>query len=178
MSIAGLQELGPLTFKDGRGISPQANIAGDTFPAKVDGGKVQAWAAKRQPLRQILLVVRPEKAQDLALNWTMNLARRNGASLTVLVLLPLVPLLSSREARLQQGLAMLLAEDSLLEQQLRHISQRLADKGLEASLRLRQGSPEQQLRAELDAQKYDLVVVTEAKAGGYAAWSVTPLNRP
>ena len=60
---------------------------------------------------------------------------------------------------------MLLAEDSLLEQQLRHISQRLADKGLEASLRLRQGSPEQQLRAELDAKHYDLVVVTEAKAG-------------
>jgi nucleotide-binding universal stress UspA family protein len=78
---------------------------------------------------------------------------------------PSVLLLSNREARLQQGLAMLLAEDSMLEQPLKHISQRLADESLEASLRLRQGSPEQQLRAELDAEQYDLVVVTEAKVG-------------
>lgn len=111
------------------------------------------------PLRQILLVVRSEEAHGQAVNWTIRLAQASGAMVTALVVVPLVSPLPNREVRQQQGLAMLLASDSLLERQSRYVVQRLEDGGLEAALRLRQGSPEQQIRAELRAETYDLVIV-------------------
>lgn len=113
----------------------------------------------RWPLRQILLVVRSEAAHGLALNWTIRLARASGALVTVLVVVPLISPSPGREARLQQSLAMLLVGDGLLEQQVRFVAQRLEEEQVEATLRLRQGSPTQQVRAELEVQPYDLVIV-------------------
>jgi nucleotide-binding universal stress UspA family protein len=113
----------------------------------------------RWPLHEILLIVRSEAVHSLAVNWTIRLAQASGAVVTVLVVVPQVSPIRSREVRLQQGLAMLLSGDSLLERQIKYVSQCLEAKGLEALLRLREGFPEQQIRAELSTDSYDLVVV-------------------
>lgn len=105
------------------------------------------------PLRQILLIVRSEAAHGLAVNWTIRLAQAGGARVTALVVVPQV------SPRPRQDLATLLAGDGLLERQSRYVAQRLEEAGVEATLRLRQGSPEQQIRAELNAETYDMVIV-------------------
>lgn len=110
------------------------------------------------PLRQILLVIRSEEAHGQATAWAIRLAQASGAAITVLALIPQTSPMPSREARLQQDLAILFAHHTPLEQQMQHFSQQLQDAGLEASLRLRPGSPDRQIRAELSAQPYDLVI--------------------
>lgn len=126
----------------------------ERVPTSLLVGRQPSW-----PLRQILLIVRSEEAHGLVIDWTIRLAQASGARVTALVVVPLFSPLSGREARFQQRLEMLLAGDSLLERQVKYVSQRLAGEGVEASLQLRQGSPEQQIRAELEAEHYDLIVV-------------------
>jgi nucleotide-binding universal stress UspA family protein len=120
----------------------------------------------RWPLRQILLVVRSEEVQGLAAGWTVRLARASGAAVTVLALVPQFSPMPSREAQ-QQGLLMLLAHHTPLERQVAYVSQQLQEEGMEASLRLRPGSPEQQIQAELNAQSYDLIILAAESKDGW-----------
>lgn len=111
------------------------------------------------PLYKILLLIRNHETNWAGVNWAIRLARPSGAAVTVVPVM--FPMLApyNREIRIQQGLAMLLATDTVLGQQIRQVMQCLGDWGITGTVRLRQGAPEYQIRTELVEEDYDLIVV-------------------
>ena len=113
----------------------------------------------RWPLRKMLLIIRGEEGDDIAVDWIVRLARLSGATATVFTVVSPVPAMYRGMARMQQGLTSLLAGDDTLGRQVRRAVQQLADWKIENTLRLCQGSPDLLICHEMVEGNYDLVVV-------------------
>ncbi len=132
---------------------PVRRIA-DRIPASVLICNDQRW-----PIRKILLVAGEAPANDLAEDWTVRLARRSGASVTVLGIVPPVPAMYGQQERMRQGLTALLSTRTALGQEMRRAAQRLVDWEIDGRLRLREGPFDQQLQQEVLEGDYDLIMV-------------------
>lgn len=119
----------------------------------------------RWPLKRILLLVCSERADDAALEWTLRLARSSAAAVTALVVVPPVPLMYRGLAGMEQNLAALLATDTALGKHMRGVAARLSECGIDGTLRLRQGTPDQQIARELADGDHDLVIVASRPCG-------------
>jgi len=108
-----------------------------------------ASESRQGPPRRLLLVVQNDNdaADSAALACAVRLARLSGATVTVLAVVPPGP---------ENGLATLLATENTTVGQA---AQQLVRAGIGATLRLRQGSLDQQLHREVVETDYDLVVV-------------------
>ncbi len=119
----------------------------------------------RWPLRRILLVIRGHETDDRAFDWIARLARPSGATVTVLAVVPPVPVMYRGAIRMQQGLPALLATNTTLGRQMRRIVRRLVNWQIEGTLRLREGTPDYQIRRELLEGDYDLITITAETHG-------------
>ena len=124
----------------------------------------------RWPLRHLLLVVQGEKTDDVAADWIVRLARPCGARVTVLAVVPPVPAMYDRCTRMQQGLDALLTTDTVLGRQMHRVAQRLVDLKVDATLRLRQGAPDQQIQLEVAEGNYDLITVAARPRSWWRRW--------
>lgn len=114
----------------------------------------------RWPLREILLIIRGDEGDDVAVDWVVRLARNCDIRVTILTVVPPMPAMYHGMARMQQGLTFLLAGNSALGRQMRQAAQQLAEWRIESALRLCQGTPDLIIRREMVGGDYDLVVVT------------------
>ncbi|MGD2165100.1 MAG: universal stress protein, partial [Anaerolineae bacterium] len=132
------------------------------------GSSASVLLARRPswPLRGILLVIQGEAWDEEATDWTLRLAEPSGASVTALAVVPPVPAMYHGLARMEGGLAELLAGDTPLGGEMRRVARRLVDRGVEGTLRLRQGSPEWEIRRELVDGQSDLLVIGGASRSG------------
>lgn len=119
----------------------------------------------RQPLRRLLLVIHGDASDCGATEWTLRLASPSGASVTALAVMPPASPVDQDLARMERGLAKLLTTDTTLGRQMRHVARQLVDRHIEGTLRLRQGSPEWEIRRELAAGQFDLLVIAAASEG-------------
>jgi nucleotide-binding universal stress UspA family protein len=115
----------------------------------------------RWPLKRLLLLIQDGERDNPALDWAVRLARPSGASVTALAVIPPLPAMYSRHVRMQQGLDAVLATNTPLGQQMRQVARRLVDWGVEATLLLRQGLPDQEIHREVVQGDYDLIVVAD-----------------
>jgi nucleotide-binding universal stress UspA family protein len=113
----------------------------------------------RWPLRRLLLIVRGDETDTVAVDWTVRLARPSGALVTVLAVVPPVPAMYNGFARMQQGLDALLTTETALGQSMRRMARWLVEWEVEGTLRLRQGAPDEQIRREVAEGDYDLITV-------------------
>jgi len=113
----------------------------------------------RWPIRKILLVIRVEASEELAVDWAGCLACSSGAQLTILPLVPLQPLIYGSGSHLQVGIESLLAPRTPSGDQLRTFLSRLGQWRVNGTLRVRQGDPLWQICWEIDEGNYDLVVI-------------------
>ena len=118
------------------------------------------------PLHRILLLIQGEAWDEEATDWTLRLAEPSGASVTALAVVPPVPAMYHGLARMEGGLAQLLVTDTPLGREMRQVARRLVDRGVEGTLRLRQGSPEWEIRRELVKGHFDLLVIGGAFRSG------------
>lgn len=105
----------------------------------------------RWPLRRILLVIRGEGMDDIAVGWVVRLAGPSAAAVTVLTVTLPTPDMGSQETPL--------TTDIVLGQQMRRVARRLVDWEIESTLRLYLGPPDSRIRREVSEGNYDLVVV-------------------
>jgi nucleotide-binding universal stress UspA family protein len=113
----------------------------------------------RWPIERILLVIWGTGADDAALDWALRLARARPAVVTVLAIVPAVPVMYRGLSRMEQSLAGLLTTDTPLGRQMRQVARRLTCCKVDANLRLRQGAPDQQICRELVEGNHDLIVM-------------------
>jgi nucleotide-binding universal stress UspA family protein len=132
----------------------------------------------RWPLRRMLLLIRGEGADEVAVDWVVRLARPSGASVTVLAIVPPIPAMYQGMARMRQGLAELLAGDSALGHQMRGAGRRLADWEINSILRLCQGSPDRVVHRELAEGDYDLIAVAAEHHHCWLRWLLGELVAP
>jgi len=125
----------------------------------------------RQPLRRLLLIVQGAASDQNAADWALRLASSSGAAVTALAVVPPVSVVHAR-SRPEGGVAELLSTDTVLGRRMRHIAQRLVDKDIECTLRLRHGPIMGEIRREALKRMYDLVVVSVALQGGPRCWGV------
>ena len=111
------------------------------------------------PLKRILLVVSGVDADGAAVDWALRLACPSAAAVTVLAVVPPMPLMYHGLSRMEQNLRSLLRTDTALGCQMRQVAQSLVASGVESTLRLRQGAPEQQIFREMVERDYDLAIV-------------------
>jgi hypothetical protein len=150
---------------------------------EADGGLVGTWLAAtasqgvvpaallvaprlRWPLAKILLIAGGEGHDAAAADWVLRLARPGAGAVSVLAVVPPPAALHEghrgampRYARDRQGLPALLSAGTHLGHELQEVAHRLGEQEIQASLRMRQGPPEWQIRRELAGEDYDLVVM-------------------
>ncbi|MEA3374863.1 MAG: universal stress protein [Chloroflexota bacterium] len=124
-----------------------------------------------KPLRRLLLVIHGDPSDSEATEWTLRLAGPSGASVTTLAVVPPVSTMDQGLARMERGLAELLTTDTMLGRQMRRVARQLVDRHIEGTLRLRQGSPEREIRRELAEGQFDLLVIAAASQGPGQWWT-------
>jgi nucleotide-binding universal stress UspA family protein len=135
----------------------------------------------RGALNHILLIVRGQETDDVAVDWAVRLAQPSQANVTVLAVVSHMPATYDHVTRMQHGIAQWLATDTTLGRQMRRIAQHLASWETRGTLRFRQGPAESQIQREMAEGDYDLIVIA---ADPSSWWSrrllgelVTPLLR-
>jgi hypothetical protein len=108
----------------------------------------------RWPIKKMLLVIRNEDTDEAAIDWAVIMARRCDAAITVLPILPPVPLMYAGLNRMRYNMSTLLATDCPLGRKLRQITRRLNEWEIKGTLRLRDETPDLQIRAELTEGNY------------------------
>lgn len=110
----------------------------------------------RWPIRHILLVLQDHHIDGAAVEWTIRLARASEASLTILPVIPAVPVLY---AGMQYDLPKLLSSNCQFGSHLHQISRRLVDWEIQGTIKLRGESPEWQIYWEVDGGDNDLIII-------------------
>jgi hypothetical protein len=113
----------------------------------------------RWPVTRILAIMSGEEEDNATVYWTVRLARSSRSAVTTLAVVPQAPAIQSRHMSEADGLSTLLTANTPLGRRMRQMEQHLADWEIEGTLRLRQGSPNEQIRRELLQGDYDLIVV-------------------
>ncbi len=110
------------------------------------------------PLKKILLVlIDSSPSSDRAIEWAGSLARPSRAEVSVLPVLPPVPPIYGDG--LQHHVPQLLTANDPFGQTARRIAGHFSDTGIQATFRLRQGDPADQILAEMAASNPDLVIL-------------------
>jgi len=115
----------------------------------------------RWPLKRLLLLISGGERDNAAVDWAVRLARPSGASVTALTVVAPAPAMYGRYARMQPGLDAVLTTNTPLGQQMRRVARWLVDWEVQATLLLRQGMPDQEIRRELAQGDYDLIAVAD-----------------
>lgn len=119
------------------------------------------------PVKNILLVLWDEQADESAVEWAILFARRLGALVTVLPVGSYVPpLFAGQTAQISS----VLSAKSSLGQHVRAVAQRLVDWDVQAYLHMRQGEPCWQVHHEIVERPYDLIVLGAGSRRGLERW--------
>ncbi|UCF61094.1 MAG: hypothetical protein JSV37_00015 [Anaerolineaceae bacterium] len=113
----------------------------------------------RWPFSKMLFLLRGDESDSSTVEWGVCLAKACNAAITLLVIVPDVPLMYQGLKRFEVGLHDILTTESELGQRLRWAAKRLVEENLQGALRFRQGSQEWQSRYELSVGDYDLIIV-------------------
>lgn len=119
----------------------------------------------RWPLREILFVCRAEASDWLALPWVEELAANGQTAVTLLVVTPCIPALYRLPGPEAIGLQTLLHPHTTSGQHVRALLGALAEAGVEARVRLRDGEPDEQIRQEGVGGLYDMIVIAGEEHG-------------
>lgn len=134
--------------------------------------------SSRLPIKRMLLLVKGQAREEIALEWILRLAQPSRARVTVLVILPPVPLMYSGLTSMQYKLSELLTTETPLGKGLRQVAQKLLEGEIDSTLRLRTGTFEMQIQSELWSTSYDLVVVPADSPQPIRSWWFDGLVEP
>lgn len=129
----------------------------------------------RWPLRRLLLVLRDERVDKAATAWLLRLAEASRAAVTILPVVPSLPVLYRLGNRGQPELAVLLAPNTPIGSKIWRVAAALKRAGIHSLVRQRRGTPDQQIREEVAAGDYDLIVIGAENGGRFYRWFVGEL---
>jgi nucleotide-binding universal stress UspA family protein len=141
---------------------------GETWPAPLRESATPLLLARRERIseRRILVGLRGHSSDDTALDWVGPLAHAAQVQVTLLATTP-----SSKGARRgvppSSGLSSMLQPDDKLGEHVAACARRLAEAGVQGTLKLCQGAPEQCIAGEIATGAYDLFVIAAEAYGDF-----------
>ena len=121
------------------------------------------------PIKKILLVLPDSKTKsDLAVGWTEKLAGPGKIEVTVLPVLPQVPLCYG--SFLHNNLDAILAGTDQLGVKMRQIANRFTGENIQGVYKLRDGDPVTQIRDEIFSSQPDLMIMPSCLHQGCKTW--------
>jgi nucleotide-binding universal stress UspA family protein len=130
------------------------------------------------PLQNILLVLRDSKFDAAAITWTVQIASKSGAAVTILPLVVPAPPVYAGINFKQRSLINLLGSTCPLGETLRLVSQNLAERDIRGTLRLRDGNIVEQIRQEVEEHDYDFAVIAADAQHSIVRWMMGELVNP
>jgi nucleotide-binding universal stress UspA family protein len=134
--------------------------AGGPLPASLLVVNRPAW-----PPHRLLMVVRCNETANAALDWIVSIARCGGLPVTLLIITPFLPVVYYDDC-----IRSLTSPHSEIGGWLCRASEQLERWQIPASVRVRRGEPEWQLKQELAGGEYDLVVIGCGGASRRKRW--------
>jgi nucleotide-binding universal stress UspA family protein len=135
------------------------NLIGITAENKIVqhcSASILSLKTPRWPIRQILLILQDSEIDHYAADWAIRLVIACQASLTIMPVVPHQPLFLTRAG---EELPELLKSSCSLGRHLRQISQRLASRDVQGTIKIRNEPPEWQIRSEAAESNYDLIII-------------------
>ena len=121
------------------------------------------------PIKKILLILPDSKIRsELATDWTEKLSKPAKAQVTVLPVLPCVPLIYG--SFLHHELNAILAGNDQLGKKLRQIANRFTGENIQGVYKLRDGDPGTQIREEISTSQPDLIIMPSCLHPGCNTW--------
>lgn len=121
------------------------------------------------PIKKLLMVLPDSKTgSELAAGWTGKLAGSGNIQVTILPVLPPVPLCYG--SSLCHNLDAILAGNDQLGLKMRQIADRLAGENIQGVYKLREGDPVTQIKDEICASQPDLIVMPSDLHPGCKTW--------
>jgi nucleotide-binding universal stress UspA family protein len=114
----------------------------------------------RWPVEEILYILRGSKHDLKAIRWMAQLAVRCQANVTILAICPDIPALYNVNPDVQLDLRTLLQLDNDCGRMLRAALDRLEQSQVSGELSLQKGTPDEQIRSQVEQRDYDLVLIT------------------
>jgi hypothetical protein len=141
-------------------------LPGETWPAPLRESATPLLLVRRERIseRRILVGLRGHSSDDTALDWVRPLARVAQVQVT---LLATTPAPTRRGARPSSGLASMLQPDDKLGEHIAACARRLAEIGVEGTLKLCQSAPERCIAGEIATGDYDLFVIAAEAYGDF-----------
>lgn len=132
----------------------------------------------RWPIRKILMVLRVEALEELAIDWAGRLTFLSGAKLTILPLVPSQPLIYGSGSYLQVGIESLMTPTTPSGEQLRKFLSQLRQWQVNGTVRVRQGDPLWQICWEVNEGNYDLIIMGAEPHSRWRRWLFGELIGP
>jgi hypothetical protein len=107
-------------------------------------------------LEELLVVLADSDSfSETAIDWVGKFAQASGARVTILVILPPIPLVFGRF--LQYSIPGLFQSNDSLGKKVRWIADHFSDQGIKGTFKIREGEPEYQLRSEVFNSDPDVI---------------------
>lgn len=132
----------------------------------------------RWPLRRILLVVRLDDSDRAALSWVRRLAVPVWTSVTILPVAPPFPRLYQRRVPSLASVEALMGPESEPGRRLQENAAELRRGHLQGDIHCHAGSPIDQVRREVTAHGYDLILMADEPSGRMHRWLMGELVGP
>ncbi|MFN2215175.1 MAG: hypothetical protein ACK2UE_19050 [Anaerolineales bacterium] len=113
----------------------------------------------RWPIKKILLGLRHDVENDIAVNWTVDIACASQAEVTILALTQPMPITLDDYFRTRCMIETALCIDTGIGRKLRRVAQHVVNAGVDGKIHFRQEPPAWQIRFELLENEYDLVIL-------------------
>ncbi len=121
------------------------------------------------PLQKILLILPDNRTGgELAIHWVVKLAKNSETNVTVLPILPSIPLCYG--SYLNHNLTSLMEGNHPLGMKMRSITEQFSRENIQGRYKLRNGDPLTQIRDEIFAFDPDLIVIPSVQVRGPARW--------
>ena len=132
----------------------------------------------RQPFRRLLLALRDEPPDRAAISWALHLAETSVAEITILPVVPSLPILYRMGSSSQPELAVLLAPNTPIGRSVRQVVTAMAEAEIPGAVRQQRGPPVWQIRREMAEGNHDLLVIGVESGGRFYRWFVGALVPP
>lgn len=129
------------------------------------------------PIEHLLLIVESGDEDEASVQWTLDLAQRSAATVT---LLPLISSPPPMYASLERALtsAQILKSGCPLGKRLRKITHQMEAYQIQGHIKIRHEPAEQQVRCELLENKYSLIVVNNKPKTTWRSWIMAEMINP
>lgn len=132
----------------------------------------------RQPFRRLLLALRDEPPDRAAISWALCLAETSVAEITILPVVPSLPILYRMGSRGQPELDVLLAPNTPIGRTIRQVVTAMVEVKLPGAVRQQRGPPVWQIQREMAQGNHDLLVIGAESGGRFYRWLVGELVPP